>query len=137
MLSACYPRYGYRRITEELLRVGYTVGYRRVARLMKSAHLLVSVKRSFQTTKSIDGKCQWGNRLDNLDICQRNQVWVVDVTYVRFKEHFVYVSVLLDVFTRIIRGWQLSRLMTQPLTFIPLQQALLKSVPEIHRDQGV
>ena len=138
MLAACYPRYGYRRITEELLRMGYTVGYRRVARLMKSANLLVSGKRSCQTTKSVEGKCQWINRLDNLDICRRNQVWVADVTYVRLKGHFVYVSVLLDVFTRIIRGWQLSRLMTQPLTLRPLQQALQENVPEIHHsDQGV
>ena len=138
MLSARYPRYGYRRITEELLRMGYTVGYRRVARLMTSANLLVSVKRSCQTTKSVDGKYQWVNRLDNLDICRRNQVWVADVTYVRLKGNFIYVSFLLDVFTRMIRGWQLSRHLTQPLTLRPLQQALRESVPEIHHsDQGV
>ena len=138
MLSARYPRYGYRRITEELLRPGYTVGYRRVARLMKSANLLVSVKRSCQTTKSVDGKYQWGNRLDNLDICRCNQVWVADVTYVRLKKNFIYVSFLLDVFTRMIRGWQLSRHLTQPLTLRPLQQAGRENVPEIHHsDQGV
>lgn len=138
MLAARYPRYGYRRITEELLRMGYTLGYRRVARLMKSANLLVSVKRSCQTTQSVDGKCQWGNRLDNLDICRRNQVWVADVTYVHLKGNFVYVSFLLDVFTRIIRGWQLSRHLTQPLTLRPLQRALRENVPEIHHsDQGV
>ena len=118
--------------------MGYTVGYQRVARVMKSANLLVSIKRSCQTTKSLDCKCQWGNQLDNLDICRRNQVWVADVTYVRLKGHFVYVSVLMDVFTRMIRGWQLSRHLTQPLTLIPLQQALRQNVPEIHQsDQGV
>ena len=53
MLAARNPRYGYRRITEELLHVGHTVGYRRVTRLMKSTNLLVSVKRSCQTTKSV------------------------------------------------------------------------------------
>ena len=137
-LSARYPRYGYRRITEELLRLGYTVGYRRVARLMKSANLLVSVKRSTQTTKSVEGKCQWDNRLTNLDICRRNQVWVADVTYVRLKGHFVYISVLMDVYTRMIRGWQLSRHLTQPLTLRPLLQALQQNVPEIHHsDQEV
>ena len=46
MLAARYPRYGYRRITEELLHMGYTIGYRRVVGLMKSTNLLVSVKRS-------------------------------------------------------------------------------------------
>lgn len=137
-LAARYPRYGYRRITEMLLRMGYTVGYRRVARLMKSANLLVSIKHACQTTQSFDCPCQWGNRLDNLAICRRNQVWVADVTYVRLKGHFVYVSVLMDVFTRMIRGWQLSRHLTQPLTLKPLQQALQQSVPEIHHsDQGV
>ncbi len=114
--------------------MGYTVGYRRVARLMKSANLLVNVKRSCQTTKSVDDKWQWDNQLDNLDICRRNQVWVADVTYVRLKGHFVYVSVLMDVFTRMIRAWQLSRHLTQPLTLIPLRQSVL----EIHHsDQGV
>ena len=75
-LSACYPRYGYRRITALLLRIGYTVGYRRVARIMKSANLLVNAKRSTQTTKSLDDKWQWVNRLDNFDICHRDQVWL-------------------------------------------------------------
>lgn len=137
-LSASYPKYGYRRITHMLWRTGYTVGYRRVARLMKSANLSVIVKRSCQTTQSIDSKIQWINRLDNLDICRRDQVWVADITYVRIKEDFVYISVLMDVFTRMIRGWQLSRHLTQPLTLDTLQQALQQSVPEIHHsDQGV
>ena len=98
-LSVRYPKYGYRRIMELLLRMGYTVGYRRVARVMKSTNLLVSIRRSCQTTKSLDCPCQWVNRLDNLDICRRDQVWIADITYVRLKGHFVYVSVLMDVFT--------------------------------------
>ena len=55
MLAARSPRYGYRRITEELLRLGYTVGYRRVARLMKSANLLVSVKPQNPLRVSLNG----------------------------------------------------------------------------------
>ena len=137
-LSVRYPTYGYRRITRLLVRSGYSVGYRRVARLMKEANLLVTVKRSCQTTQSVDGVSQWVNRIENLDICRRNQVWVGDITYVRLKEQFVYASVLMDVFTRVVRGWQVSRHLTQPLTLRPLQQALTQSVPEIHHsDQGV
>ena len=61
-----------------------------------------------------------------------------DITYVRLKARFVYVSLLMDVFTRMIRGWQVSQHLTQPLTLKPLQQALCRSVPEIHHsDQGV
>ena len=72
-----------------LVRRGYTVGYRRIARLMKEANLLVTVKRGCQTTASVDGLGQWVNRVENLDICHRNQVWVGDITYVRLKEQFV------------------------------------------------
>ena len=136
-LSARYPKYGYRRITKLLVRMGYTVGYRRVARLMKEDNLLVAVKGACRTTASLDCKRQWGNRLDNLDICRRDQVWVGDITYVRLKGHFVYVAVLMDVFTRMIRGWQVSQHLSQPLTLKPLEQALRRSVPEIHHsDQG-
>ena len=137
-LAARYPKYGYRRITQPLLRMGYSVRYRRVARLMKAENLSAAVKRTCQTTKSFDGCGQWGNRLENLDICRRNQVWIGDITYVRLKGQFVYVSVLMDVFTRMIRGWRLSRHLTEPLTLRPLQQVLSQSVPEIHHsDQGV
>ena len=137
-LAARYPTYGYRRITQLLVRMGYAVGYRRVRRLMKVDNLSIAVKRACQTTQSIEGVSQWSNRLENLDICRRDQVWVGDITYVRLKEQFVYVAVLMDVFTRMVRAWQLSRNLTQPLTLRPLQQALTQSVPEIHHsDQGV
>ena len=64
-LAGAYPRYGYRRITQLLLRQGYTVGTRRVARLMKANNLLVAVKRACQTTKSLQGEKPWRNRLEN------------------------------------------------------------------------
>ena len=54
-LALRYPKYGYRRITKLLVRIGYTVGYKRVACLMKSANLSVAVKRVCQTTTSIEG----------------------------------------------------------------------------------
>ena len=138
-LCGRYPRYGYRRITQMLVRLGYTVGYRRVARLMKAANLSICVKRiSCQTTRSLNAERQWVNRLEDLDICRRNQVWVGDITYVRLKGRFIYVCVLMDVFTRIVRGWHLSQHLTHSLTLSPLQQALRQSVPEIHHsDQGV
>ena len=115
-----------------------TYGYRRVARLMKSANLSVSVKRICQTTKSLQGVRPWVNRLQTLEVSRCDQVWVGDITYVRLKGHFIYVCLLMDVFTRMIRAWQVSQHLTQPLTLKPLQQALRRSVPEIHHsDQGV
>ena len=138
-LAGQYPRYGYRRITQLLLRQGYTVGTRRVARLMKEKNLLVSIKRgSGQTTKSLQGEKPWTNLLEDLEISHPDQVWVADITYIRLKGRFIYLSLLMDVFTRVIKAWQLSQHLNQSLTLKPLKEALSHSVPEIHHsDQGV
>ena len=138
-LALRYPTYGYRRITKLLVRMGYTVGCKRVVScLMKAANLLVSVKRVCQTTTSVDSVRPWGNRLKALEVSRCDQVWVDDIPYVRLKRGFVYVCLLMDVFTRMIRGWQVSQHLTQPLTLKPLEAALRQSVPEIHHsDQGV
>ena len=137
-LALRYPTYGYRRITQLLLRLGYTVGYKRVARLMKAANFSVCVKCVCQTTTSVEGVRPYVNRLENLDVSRCDQVWVADITYVRLKGRFVYVSLLMDVFTRVIRGWHLSQHLTQSLTLKPLVAALCQSAPEIHHsDQGV
>ena len=137
-LALRYPTYGYRRITELLVNQGYPVGYRRVARLMKAANLSVSVKRICQTTRSLEGEIPWVNRVEHLEVCRADQVWVADITYIQLKQSFIYLAVVMDVFTRMIRGWHISEHLTQPLTLTPLEAALEQSVPEIHHsDQGV
>ena len=138
-LAARYPTYGYRRITQLLVNQGHSVGYRRVARLMKEENLSVSVKRVCQTTRSLEGSHPWVNRIQTLEISRQDQVWVGDITYVRLNRRFIYVAVLMDVFTRMIRGWNLGQhLSFQTLTLKSLEQALHQSVPEIHHsDQGV
>ena len=137
-LAAAYPTYGYRRITKLLLAEGHPIGYKRVARLMKAANLSVAVKRACQTTRSVDSPQPWQNRLKTLEVTRCDQVWVGDITYVRLKGRFVYVAVLMDVFTRMIRGWHLSQHLNQALTLKPLEQALRDGVCEIHHsDQGV
>ena len=138
-LAAAHPTYGYRRITKVLVAEGHTVGYKRVARLMKEANLSVAVKRVCQTTHSADGPQPWRNHLKTLEVCRCDQVWVGDITYVHLKHRFIYVALLMDVFTRMIRGnRKLSQHLTQSLTLDPLEQALDDRVPEIHHsDQGV
>ena len=121
-LAGRYPRYGYRRITQLLLRQGYTVGTRRVARLMKDSNLLVSVKRACQTTKSLQGDKPWTNLLENLEVSHQDQVWVGDITYVRLKGRFIYVCLLMDAFTRMIKAWQISQHLSQSLTLKPLKE---------------
>ena len=66
------------------------------------------------------------------------QVWVCDITYVRLGNGFVYLAVIMDVFTRAIRGWSLSRDLDTNLTLAALRGALTLCLPEIHHsDQGV
>ena len=137
-LAGAYPRYGYRRITQLLVRQGYTVGTRRVARLMTENHLSVSVKRACRTTQSLQGEKPWSNLIENVEVSRPDQVWVADITYVRLKGRFIYLAVLMDVFTRVIKAWQIRQHLNSSLTLKPLEEALCHSVPEIHHsDQGV
>ena len=137
-LAGRYRRYGYRRITQLLLRMGYTVRTRRFARLMKNSNLLVSVKRACQTTKSLQGEKPWRNRLENFEVSRQDQVWVSDITYVRLNGRFIYLCLLMDVFTRMIKAWQLGPDLSQSLTLKPLKEAFCHSVCEIHHSgQGV
>ena len=75
---------------------------------------------------------------EDLEISHQDQVWVADITYVRLNGRFIYLCLLMDVFTRMIRAWQLSQHLHQSLTLKPLQEAFCHSVCEIHHsDQGV
>ena len=76
--------------------------------------------------------------LEDLDVSHQDQVWVGDITYVRLKERFIYLALLMDVFTRVIKAWQLSQHLNPSLTLKPLKEAFCHSVCEIHHsDQGV
>ena len=67
-----------------------------------------------------------------------DEVWVADITYIRLRKEFVYLSVLMDVRTRCIRGWHLGRGLDQELTLTALRRAFEHGRPEIHHsDQGV
>jgi putative transposase len=136
-----YPTYGTRRIAHQLRRppYRYPVGRKRIQRLMRSLNLLRPVKRTrMRTTNSQHGFPRFQNLMEGLSVSYPNQVWVADITYIRLKNSFVYLAVLMDVFTRSIRGWHLSRTLDQNLTLYALQQGLVNHVPQIHHsDQGI
>ena len=138
-LAGQHPTYGYRRITALLKRQGYQVNHKRVARLMRDLGVVGKsrVKRK-RTTNSQHDFQRYPNRVRNLAIDHPEQVWVGDITYIRLQQEFVYLAVLMDVFTRSIRGWHLARSMDQSLTLTALRKGLEKGIPEIHHsDQGV
>jgi putative transposase len=138
-IAGQYPTYGYRRITAQLQRQGHQINHKRVARLMAEMGIMGKPPRKRKrTTNSNHEYRRYPNRVMNLAIERPNQVWVGDITYIRLQEEFVYLAVLMDVFTRSIRGWHLARNMDQSLTLRALEQGLEKGVPEIHHsDQGV
>lgn len=136
-----FPTYGTRRITHQLRRLPYRypVGRKRTQRLMRSMNLLRPVKRvKMRTTNSEHAFPRFRNLMEDLAVSRPDQVWVADITYIRLKSSFIYLAVLMDVFTRSIRGWHLSRALDQNLTLYALQQALVRHCPEIHHsDQGI
>jgi transposase InsO family protein len=134
-----YPRYGYRRITQQLKREGHKVNHKRIARLMGEMGLCGKApKRRQRTTQSNHGYGRYPNLVSELVIDHPEQVWVADITYIRLAQEFVYLAVVMDVFTRNIRGWHLSRSMEVSLTITALKKGLEGYRPEIHHsDQGV
>jgi transposase InsO family protein len=136
-----FPTYGTRRIAHQLRRppYRYPVGRKRIQRLMRSMRLLRPVKRvKIRTTNSEHGFPRFRNLMAGMAVSYPDQVWVADITYIRLKQGFIYLAVLMDVFTRAIRGWCLSRSLDQNLTLNALQEALVRHCPEIHHsDQGI
>jgi putative transposase len=95
------------------------------------------VKRK-RTTNSNHSFGRYPNLVMDLAIERVDQVWVGDITYIRLQQEFVYLAVLMDMFTRSIRGWHLARSMEVSLTITALNKGLAKGRPEIHHsDQGV
>lgn len=106
---------------------------------MRQKGLLRPVKRAkCRTTNSQHPYPRYPNLVFGLDIIRPEQVWVCDITYIRLGNGFVYLAVIMDVFTRAIRGWSLSRSLDTDLTLTALRCALTLCLPEIHHsDQGV
>ena len=138
-LAAEHPTYGYRRITAMLHRQGQVINNKRVLRLMHELQLVGKCpKKRCRTTNSNHAFKRHPNRVEGLSIERPNQVWVGDITYIKLGCEFVYLAVLMDVFTRSIRGWQLGRSLEAHLTLAALKRALAHGKPEIHHtDQGV
>jgi len=136
-----YVTYGTRRVRSQLRRspYGYRLNRKRVQRIMRREGLLRPVKRrKCRTTNSDHPYPRYANLVKDLEITYPEQVWVCDITYIRLGQGFVYLAIVMDVFTRLIRGWQLSKMLDQELTIAALGMALNDHVPQIHHsDQGV
>ncbi len=138
-LAGEWPTYGYRRLTAMMRRLGWRVNGKRVRRWMEELGIDgAPPTRKKRTTNSNHAFPRYANLVKDLEITGPDQVWVADITYIRLRREFVYLAVLMDVFTRSIRGWHLSRNLDQGLTLAALERALIVAVPQLHHsDQGV
>lgn len=143
-IAAEFSRYGYRRVTKELQRRKVMVNHKRVHRLMKGHSLLVKRKRfTPKTTQSNHDLPRYENLAKEAIITAPNQVWVSDITYIDLKDEFLYLALIMDLYSRKIVGWDLSRNVDTDLTLTALNNAVrlrgMKSVKGCihHSDHGV
>ena len=136
-----WPSYGRPRITAELRRRGWTVNPKKVYRLMREDNLLCFRKRKFVvTTDSSHGRKVYPNLAGTMVLTGMDQLWIADITYIRLRDEFVYVAVILDAYSRRVIGWALDRTMEDQLTLSALGMALSRRVVEPglvhHSDRG-
>lgn len=132
---------GYRRVTQALRRKGVAVGEHVVRRILRSDNLLAIRKRKFvATTDSAHGYTVYPNLAQYLQIKAMNQLWVADITYLRLGREFVYLAVVLDVFSRRVVGWSLGRSLQGALPLAALNKAIADRQPGRglvhHSDRG-
>lgn len=134
-------RYGYRRIAALIQRMGIAVGERVVRRILKTDNLLAVGKRKFvATTDSQHGFTIYPNLAQYVRVSATNQLWVADITYLRLGREFVYLAVVLDVYSRRVVGWELGRSLNTTLPLAALNKAIASRRPGPglvhHSDRG-
>ena len=109
-------------------------GRHSVRRLMREMGLAIKPKRGRGSgTDSRHSLGRYPNLIKGIQPERPNQVWVADITYVRVGSEFVYLAVIMDVFTRSVRGWHISWTAGQSLTLAALRKALEHHpAPEFH-----
>ncbi len=144
LLSLRHRFYGYRRITAVLRRSGLIVNAKRVQRLMRDDNLIAMRRKPFAppTSDSRHGFLVVPNLLRGLVPSGLDQIWVADITYIRLREAFAYLAVILDGFSRKVVGWALAPDLDASLAVQALDRALADRKPRPaslihHSDRGV
>jgi putative transposase len=131
-----YPFYGYRRITKELRLRDFNVNRKRVQRLMALAGIM-AIYPGPNTSKRKKLHAIHPYLLGDLTITKPNQVWMIDITYLRMSQGFVYLVALIDVYSRYVVGWRLSNTLETNFCIDALKFALVIAKPDIvNSDQG-
>jgi len=136
-LLAAKPFLGYRMMREYLKRAHIDAGERAVRRILRGMKRTRSTGRVV-TTDSSHPHPRFPNRIKGLRAQQPNEIWVADITYLRYGRQYLYLAVILDLYSRTVRGWQLEEFLTcLALTVPALKMALKHGKPDyFHSDQG-
>ncbi len=134
--------YGYRRVSRELKDQGMAVNHKRVLRILQQDNLLAVRRRKFiLTTDSRHDLPVYLNLAGRMQLSGINQLWVADITYIRLREEFVYLAVVLDAFSRRVVGWAVDDSLHAPLAIAALRKAIAQRQPEPglvhHSDRGI
>lgn len=136
-LLAHKPFLGYRMTLARLRQAGWEVSERPIRRILRNMGRTRSAGRVV-TTDSKHPHPRFPNAIAGSKAAYPNHIWVADLTYLRYGRQFVYLAVILDLYTRAVRGWQLEEIMScKALTLPALNMALLSGKPAyFHSDQG-
>jgi len=133
------PVYGGRKLVQVARRAGYEVGRKRMGRLMRELNIKALMPRRGQGLSQPDRQARkYPYLLRGMEITRANQVWTTDITYVRLGKGFVYVTALIDAYSRYVVGWSLSTSLETVFCVETLQRAVARhGTPEIvNTDQG-
>ena len=137
-----FPNAGYRSMRVYLFQKhGRWYNGKKLRRIMYRYGLQAQIRRKFiSTTDSKHSYPVFPNLIKGLEVTGINQIWVSDITYIRIGTGFVYLAVILDVYSRRVIGWAISKKIDQNLTFDALQIALSNRNPQPglihHSDKG-
>jgi putative transposase len=125
-----------------LLRRERGVNHKRVRRVMMDLGLTIKIRRRWiRTTQSNHGLGVYPNLVKDLRITRLNQVWAADLTYIRLGRGFVYLAVILDLYSRKVIGWAIGRRLSSELAQAALEMSLIQRGPVEgcvhHSDRGV
>ncbi len=141
-LRITFPRAGYRPLLHHLKRNGVNIGETRLRRILKEGGLLIKPKKRYVVTTQSDHDCLvYPNLIQEMTIDGINQVWAGDITYIRIANGFIYLAVLLDLYSRKVIGWAISKKIDRKLTLDALNMAIRRRKPPKgvihHTDRGV
>ena len=142
-IQADFQWAGYRTIQTYLFRrQGRWYNGKKLRRIMNKFGLSATIRRQFvRTTDSDHGLPVYPNLIAGMVLTGINQLWVADITYIRIATGFVYLAVILDVFSRRVIGWAISKTLDRRFTIEALKMAIeLRKPPEgtfHHSDKGV